>query len=89
MSSVADPSLREVPIPWLKQFQEWSPLQTLFAAWGSTLVKWPVKLFVLLLTLGIFGVSVYGNYYLRHEFDPMMFLPQDSYLMRFVDTRAE
>ena len=44
---------------------------------------------VLLLTLAIFGVSVYGNFYLRHEFDPMMFLPQDSYLMRFVDTRAE
>ena len=71
------------------QFRELKPLQVLFAAYARRLVQWPSKLLVLLLTLALFGVSVYGNFYLRHEFDPMMFLPKDSYLMRFVDTRAE
>ena len=89
VSSVANPSLREVKITWLKQFREMKPLQAFFAVYARNLVKWPAKLFVLTLTLGIFGVSVYGNFYLKHEFDPMMFIPQDSYLKRFVDTRAE
>ena len=52
------------------------------------MVMWPSKLLVLLFTTAVFGVSVYGNFYLRHEFDPMMFVPQDSYIKRFVDTRA-
>ena len=62
--------------------------QVFFAAYARVLVMWPSKLLVLLFTTAVFGVSVYGNFYLRHEFDPMMFVPQDSYIKRFVDTRA-
>ena len=88
VSSVEDPSLREVRLAWLKQFREMRPLQSFFAAYARALVRWPSKVCVLWLTAAILGVSVYGNYHLRHEFDPMMFLPKDSYLARFIDTRS-
>ena len=42
-----------------------------------------------LTTAGILGMSLYGNYFLEHEFDPLHFLPKDSYLMRFINTRTK
>ena len=79
----------EEGVTCLVRIRESNPLQTFFAAYARVLVRWPTKLMVLLLTSAFFVVCVYGNYYLRHEFDPMMFVPQDSYIKRFVDTRAE
>ena len=45
------------------------------------------KVAVALVTAGVLGMSLYGNYFLEHEFDPLHFLPKDSYLMRFINTR--
>ena len=45
------------------------------------------KVIVALTTAGILGMSLYGNYFLEHEFDPLHFLPKDSYLMKFINTR--
>jgi hypothetical protein len=39
---------------------------------------------VLLVTAVLLGVSVWGNVLLRQEFDPMWFLPKDSYLSLYV-----
>ena len=46
------------------------------------------QVIVALTTAGILGMSLYGNYFLEHEFDPLHFLPKDSYLMRFINTRT-
>ena len=64
-------------------------LQAFFAVYGRTIVKWPAKVAVIALTLAISGVSIYGNYHVRHEFDPWLFLPKDSYLTHFTSTRAK
>lgn len=33
------------------------------------------------------GITIYGNTLLRQEFDPMWFLPSDSYMAEYVDKR--
>jgi hypothetical protein len=65
-----------------------NPLQMAFELYARHLVKWPSKLAVVIVTSVIFGFSVWGNYYLKQEFDPMLFLPKDSYLKLFWETRA-
>ena len=67
--------------------REGSLQQSIFAAYARTLTRWPSKVIVALVTAGILGMSLYGNYFLEHEFDPLHFLPKDSYLMRFINTR--
>ncbi len=64
-----------------------SCLRSMFNAYARYIVRWPTKLGVLALTAVIFGFSVKGNIDLRHEFDPMLFLPKDCYLKLFVDWR--
>ena len=54
--------------------------QTGFTAYGRFLVKLPSKIAVILTTLAIFSVSIWGNVLLKQKFDPMWFLPLDSYL---------
>jgi hypothetical protein len=60
-------------------------LGTFFQYYGNILTLVPVKVFVLILTSIILGFSVWGNVLLRQEFDPMWFLPKDSYLSLFVE----
>ena len=62
-------------------------LQSLFAAYARNLTKWPAKAAVAAATTGLVVASLYGNCFLEHEFDPLHFLPKDSYLMRFINTR--
>ena len=45
----------------------------------------PVKMGVLVTTGVLLGASVWGNVLLRQEFDPMWFLPKDSYLSLYVE----
>ena len=51
-----------------------------FTKYGKILVKLPTKIGVILVTLAIFSVSIWGNILLKQKFDPMWFLPLDSYL---------
>ena len=46
-------------------------------------MKSTAKISILILTTGILGVSVWGNIELRQEFDPMWFLPKESYLSQW------
>jgi len=46
-----------------------------------------LKALVLIVTGGFLGVSIYGNTLLRQEFDPMWFLPENSYMNQFVKQR--
>ena len=56
-----------------------------FEIYGSVLTMFPVKILVLVLTGILLGFSVWGNVLLRQEFDPMWFLPKDSYLSLYVE----
>ncbi|KAK3894018.1 hypothetical protein Pcinc_002205 [Petrolisthes cinctipes] len=48
-----------------------------------------VRVIVLVVTALLFGVSVWGMTELRQEFDPVWFLPQDSYLFRYFEKQRE
>ena len=54
-----------------------------FDAYAKILLKTPVQAVVILITLTILAISLWGNVELRQEFDPMWFLPRDSYLARW------
>ncbi|CAL8090383.1 unnamed protein product [Orchesella dallaii] len=45
------------------------------------------KVIVFLVTFGMFGVNIWGNILLRQEFNPIWFLPQDSYLFKYFAAR--
>ena len=49
------------------------------------MTKKTVKLLVVLATVGLAGLGIYGNYSIKHEFDPTKFLPQDSYLFKWFE----
>lgn len=48
-----------------------------------------VKLLVLIGTCGFTAMCIKGNLNLRQEFDPKWFLPSDSYLVEFLNTREK
>jgi len=56
-----------------------------FEIYGKFLTRFPVKIGVLVITGVLLGFSVWGNVLLRQEFDPMWFLPKDSYLSLYVE----
>jgi len=56
-----------------------------FEIYGRFLTLRPVKMGVLVTTGVLLGASVWGNVLLRQEFDPMWFLPKDSYLSLYVE----
>ena len=62
---------------------EISLLQRGFGKFAEILMLTPVRVCVVILTLGILGVGVYGNVLLRQEFDPTWFLPQDTYVAQW------
>ena len=43
-----------------------------------------LQVLVLLLTAGLLGVSIWGVYNLRQEFNPVWFIPQSSYFFKFL-----
>lgn len=43
-------------------------------------MKKPVKVVVILLTVCLTGIGIWGNVLLEQKFDPTWFLPPDSYL---------
>jgi len=58
-------------------------MQTAFNKLGKLLTVPAVKIVILILTGGLFGVGVWGNTLLRQEFDPAWFLPPGTYLARW------
>lgn len=51
--------------------------------YSKILLCTPIKLFVLLFTVILTGVSCWGIYNLKQEFNPIWFLPHSSYLFKF------
>ena len=58
--------------------------KTFFSAYSRFLTKTPTKLFVIVSTIVITGLAIWGNINLEQRFDPAWFLPQDTYLSKFV-----
>ncbi|XP_021948457.1 protein patched homolog 2 isoform X2 [Folsomia candida] len=73
-----------IPNSWSQE----SYLQTLFNRILAKYLFTPwAKITVILITLSMLGVTMYGNTLLRQEFDPMWFLPSDSYMSKYVEKR--
>ena len=53
------------------------------AKYAEMLTLKPVKIFVMIFTLGLLGLSIFGNYYITEEFDPWLFLDPNSYVSQF------
>ena len=83
-------SRRNGLIPCIKH-KDWSPnsvsqrnfAQEYFAKYGELLSYWPAKLTVLALTLGLASCGVWGLTQLRQEFNPIWFIPPESYLSKW------
>ena len=58
-------------------------LKASFKHYSHFLLKIPTQICVCILTLGIFAISCWGNVELKQEFDPMWFLPKESYLFQW------
>ncbi|XP_067679237.1 patched domain-containing protein 3-like [Haliotis asinina] len=54
---------------------------------GPILSKLPVKIVVLILTLGIFAANIYGLINLKQDFDSAWFLPSDGYAFKFFEAQ--
>nr|KAG5711759.1 hypothetical protein BaRGS_023523 [Batillaria attramentaria] len=53
------------------------------------LSKLPVKVFVMVVTLGLFGMNVWGFVNLEQYFDPNWFFPTDSYASEFLVAQSK
>lgn len=60
-----------------------SRLIRLFACFSRFLMRRPVKVAVVLVTVIVTGVGIFGNVLLRQEFDPAWFLPSDTYIAQW------
>ena len=70
--------------PNLRITKDYSKL--IFNGYGKFLMKTPSKVCVILLTMMITALAVWGNINLEQRFDPAWFLPPDTYLSKFVAT---
>ncbi len=88
---------RNACLPCVKHRKDWKTnrfsqrnfSRSFFIGVGKALTKTPVKVFVILLTLAIAGVGVWGNVLLRQEFDPTWFLPPETYLAKWFVANRE
>ncbi|XP_023320290.1 Niemann-Pick C1 protein [Eurytemora carolleeae] len=56
---------------------------TMFQHLADIILRKPAKIMLLFLTAALFGISIYGNVELRQEFNPIWFLPSDSYIAQW------
>jgi predicted RND superfamily exporter protein len=54
-----------------------------FDIYGKLLMKTPAKIAVVIVTVAVTGVGIWGNYSLEQKFVPAWFLPPDSYLSKW------
>ena len=82
---------RNACCPMIRHSKEWKPnrcsqsnfIQRGFKSYGKCITTAPFKIIIIIVTLGILGVGIYGNILLRQEFDPTWFLPADTYLSKW------
>ncbi|XP_021370704.1 patched domain-containing protein 3-like isoform X1 [Mizuhopecten yessoensis] len=71
-------------------FSQWNIMSTIFEKYiGPTLMKFPVKVLVLLVTFALLGVNIWGFYQLRQDFSLTMYIPSDSYAHKYAMAREE
>ena len=54
-----------------------------FRALGNLLSKKAIKIIVIIITMVILSVGIWGNVLLKQEFDPTWFIPQETYLAKW------
>ena len=64
-------------------FSQRNILQSVFKSISNVIIKKPMKVVILVLTCVLLGFSVWGNILLRQEFNPIWFLPRESYLAQW------
>ena len=64
-------------------FSQKNILQTIFTAIAKVIVTGSMKVMIIVMTLVILGISLWGNVLLRQEFNPIWFLPSESYLAQW------
>ena len=83
-------------LPCIK-YQEWTPntisqrnfAQEIFSKVGKVQLHWAGKLIIILMTAGVGSVGVWGLMNLRQEFNPVWFIPQESYLAQWFDANEK
>ena len=81
---------RNATIPCIKHknfkpnnFSQRNILQSVFKSISNVIVKKPIKVVILVVTSVLLGISVWGNILLKQEFNPIWFLPSESYLAQW------
>ncbi|XP_068204799.1 patched domain-containing protein 3-like [Palaemon carinicauda] len=83
---------------WCWKLKDWTPnacsrqkfCQKFFGKpYARMFLNLPMKIFIIILTLGIIAVSGWGLSNLRQEFSSIWFLPQDSYPYKFFMKQKE
>ena len=64
-------------------FSQRNILQSVFKSISNVIVKKPIKVVILVVTSVLLGISVWGNILLKQEFNPIWFLPSESYLAQW------
>ena len=80
----------------VKHSESWEPwscsqkslLNSTFKFYSEVLMKTPVRITVIVISTFILIVSVYGATKLHREFNPMWFVPKDSYLYKWSDVKT-
>jgi len=65
------------------KFSQKNVLQSVFKALADKIMSWQGKLSILVATAGFLAISIWGNLLLRQEFNPIWFLPPESYLAQW------
>ncbi|XP_033738754.1 patched domain-containing protein 3-like isoform X3 [Pecten maximus] len=71
-------------------FSQWNIMTTAFEKYvGPNLMKFPIKVLVLLVTSALLGVNVWGFYHLKQDFSLTMYIPSDSYAHKYAMAREK
>ena len=60
--------------------------QTIVSSYAKLLSSRIYRFLVILLTLGLLGFGIWGSILMRMKFDPVLLMPSDSYLRKWVET---
>ena len=88
---------RNACCPFIKHDKDWKSnacsqgnfIQKAFKFYGRLITKTPMKIIIMIITLALLGVGIYGNILLRQEFNPAWFLPPDTYLAKWFEANKK